>query len=325
MAALYNTSVTFDGDEAARRRPMKTTIDSLRGLGIAVDDNESDSLPFTLQGTGHVRGGVLTIDASASSQFVSGLLLAAARYETGLTLKHAGEHLPSLPHIEMTIASLRNRGVLVSQPDELTWVVEPGAIAGGEFTIEPDLSNAGPFIAAALVLGGQVTIKGWPEATTQVGKHFVELLTRMGATVTRSGQDLTFSGTGKITGIEVDLGIGGELAPVIIALAVLADTPSTITGIAHLRGHETDRLAALTAEINAIGGNATELPDGIQISPVENLEGNIWHTYEDHRMATAGAIIGLRVPGIVIEDISVVSKTMPEFVALWNSMLEQIA
>jgi len=325
MAALANASITFDGDEAARRRPMRTTIDSLRGLGIAVDDKGTGSLPFTLEGTGQVLGGELTIDASASSQFVSGLLLAAARYEKGLTLRHSGEHLPSLPHIEMTVASLRNRGVLVREPDELTWIVEPGEISGGEITIEPDLSNAGPFIAAALVQGGQVTIKDWPESTTQVGKHFVELLTQMGASVTRAGQDITFSGTGSIKGISVDLGIGGELAPVIIALAVLADTPSTITGIAHLRGHETDRLAALTSEINAIGGDATELPDGIQISPVEKLHGNTWHTYEDHRMATAGAIIGLRVPGIVIEDISVVSKTMPEFVALWNSMLEQKA
>lgn len=325
MAALSNTSVTFDGDEAARRRPMKTTIDSLRELGVEVEDQGTGSLPFTLLGTGSIEGGEITIDASSSSQFVSGLLLAAPRYTNGLTLHHAGEHLPSLPHIEMTIECLSARGVKVTQPDALTWVVEPGAISGGEVSIEPDLSNAGPFIAAALVLGGSATIKGWPEETTQVGKHFVELLTQMGATVSRNGLDLTFTGTGSITGIDVDLGIGGELAPVIIALAVLADGPSTITGIAHLRGHETDRLAALTAEINAIGGNATELPDGIQINPVANLHGTTWHTYEDHRMATAGAIIGLRVPGIVIEDILVVSKTMTEFVSLWNNMLEQRA
>ena len=325
MAALTKGEISFDGDEAARRRPMKTTIESLRGLGISVEGNGSGALPFTLDSTGSISGGELTIDASASSQFVSGLLLAAARYEKGLTLHHSGEHLPSLPHIEMTIATLKARGVVVHQPDSVTWIVEQGPIAGGEIAIEPDLSNAGPFIAAALVLGGSVTIKGWPEDTTQVGKHFVELLTQMGAVVSRAGNDLTFTGTGVIKGIEVDLGIGGELAPVIIALAVLADGPSTITGIAHLRGHETDRLAALTAEINAIGGNATELPDGIQITPSASLIGTTWHTYEDHRMATAGAIIGLRVPGIVIEDVSVVSKTMPDFVSLWNQMLEQKA
>lgn len=325
MAALRQGQITFDGDEAARRRPMRTTIESLRGLGIEVGDFGTGSLPFTLEGTGVISGGELTIDASASSQFVSGLLLAAASYEQGLILHHEGKHLPSLPHIEMTIAALRNRGVVVEQPDALTWVVKPGPISGGEITIEPDLSNAGPFIAAALVLGGSVTISNWPEETTQVGKHFIELLTLMGATVSRSGVDLTFTGNGTIKGIEIDLGIGGELAPVIIALALLADNPSTITGIAHLRGHETDRLAALTAEINAIGGNATELEDGIRIEPIEQLTSGTWHTYEDHRMATAGAIIGLRIPGIVIEDISVVSKTMPEFVSLWNTMLEQSA
>jgi len=325
MAALTKGSITFDGDEAARKRPMKTTIESLRGLGIHVEDSGLSSLPFTLNATGSISGGELTIDASASSQFVSGLLLAAARYENGLTLHHSGSHLPSLPHIEMTIETLRARAVLVHQPDSVTWVVEPGDISGGEITIEPDLSNAGPFIAAALVLGGSVTIKDWPEQTTQVGKHFVELIAQMGGHVARAGNDLTFTGSGVIKGIDVDLGIGGELAPVIIALAVLADGPSRITGIAHLRGHETDRLAALTAEINAIGGNATELPDGIEITPSDHLVGNTWHTYEDHRMATAGAIIGLRVPGIVIEDISVVSKTMPEFVALWTSMLEHRA
>ncbi len=325
MAALTKGSITFDGDEAARKRPMKTTIESLRGLGIQVADSGLGSLPFTLNATGSISGGELIIDASASSQFVSGLLLAAARYKNGLTLHHSGSHLPSLPHIEMTIETLRARGVLVHQPDSVTWVVEPGDISGGEITIEPDLSNAGPFIAAALVLGGSVTIKDWPEQTTQVGKHFVELIAQMGGHVARAGNDLTFTGSGVIKGIDVDLGIGGELAPVIIALAVLADGPSRITGIAHLRGHETDRLAALTAEINAIGGNATELPDGIQITPSDHLVGNTWHTYEDHRMATAGAIIGLRVPGIGIEDISVVSKTMPEFVALWTNMLEQRA
>lgn len=321
MAALRAGTITFDGDESARRRPMKTTIDSLRQLGVAIEDCRTEGLPFTLVSDGTVTGGELTIDASASSQFVSGLLLAGARYEKGLILHHVGDSLPSLPHIEMTIEALRMRGVKVSSPEPFSWIVEPGEISGGVKVIEPDLSNAGPFIAAALVLGGSVTIIGWPVQTTQVGKHFIELLTLMGAEVTRSGANLTFTGTGKISGIVADLSIGGELAPVIIALATLANSPSVITGIAHLRGHETDRLAALTKEINSIGGRATELEDGIRIEPSSELRGDIWHTYEDHRMATAGAIIGLRVLGIVIEDINVVSKTMPDFVKLWTRML----
>lgn len=321
MAALFAGEITFDGDEAARRRPMKTTIDSLRALGVSVEDNGSGSLPFTITSSGEIEGGYLEIDASASSQFVSGLLLAAPRFVKGLSLRHVGKDLPSLPHIEMTLECLRQRGVKVSQPEETLWVVEPGPIGGGDINIEPDLSNAGPFLAAALVLGGSVTIRNWPVTTTQVGKHFVEILTQMGASFERSGDDLTITSDGHIKGIDIDLSIGGELAPVIIALAVLADGPSRITGIAHLRGHETDRLAALTSEINKIGGKAIELEDGLAIEPSSELHSGTWKTYEDHRMATAGAIIGLRIPGITIEDVSVVSKTMPEFVSLWNDLL----
>jgi len=323
MAALFQGTIVFDGDEAARRRPMKTTIDSLRALGVNVSDSEG--LPFTISSSGVIEGGYLEIDASASSQFVSGLLLAAPRLTNGLELRHVGEHLPSLPHIEMTLECLRERGVEVSQPESTLWKVTPGPISGGEKLIEPDLSNAGPFLAAALVTGGTVTVSDWPKNTTQVGKHFVELLTQMGADVKLVGTDLVVTGTGSIKGIDVDLSIGGELAPVIIALAVLADTTSRITGIAHLRGHETDRLAALTTEINGIGGNAKELEDGIEIIPSPNLHAGLWQTYEDHRMATAGAIIGLRVAGIEIEDINVVSKTMPDFVELWSALLEQKA
>jgi 3-phosphoshikimate 1-carboxyvinyltransferase len=321
MAALFAGEITFDGDEAARRRPMKTTIDSLRALGVSVEDNGSGSLPFTITSSGEIEGGYLEIDASASSQFVSGLLLAAPRFVKGLSLRHVGKDLPSLPHIEMTLECLRQRGVKVSQPEETLWVVEPGRIGGGDINIEPDLSNAGPFLAAALVLGGSVTIRNWPVTTTQVGKHFVEILTQMGASFERSGDDLTITSDGHIKGIDIDLSIGGELAPVIIALAVLAEGPSRITGIAHLRGHETDRLAALTTEINKIGGKATELEDGVAIEPSTELNCGTWNTYEDHRMATAGAIIGLRIPGITIEDVSVVSKTMPAFVSLWNDLL----
>jgi 3-phosphoshikimate 1-carboxyvinyltransferase len=321
MAALFAGVITFDGDEAARRRPMKTTIDSLRALGVSVEDHGTGALPFTISSSGEIEGGYLEIDASASSQFVSGLLLAAPRFTKGLELRHVGKELPSLPHIEMTLECLRQRGVKVSQPEETLWVVEPGPIAGGEISIEPDLSNAGPFLAAALVLGGSVTVRNWPLTTTQVGKHFVDILTQMGASFEREGEDLVVTSTGKIHGIDIDLSIGGELAPVVIALAVLADTPSRITGIAHLRGHETDRLAALTTEINSIGGKATELADGIAIEPSVDLHAGTWGTYEDHRMATAGAIIGLRVPGITIEDVSVVSKTMPEFVSLWTDLL----
>lgn len=320
MSALAQGAIEFDGDLAARRRPMKTTIDSLRGLGIEIE-SESDCLPFTVHGTGSIPGGELTIDASASSQFVSGLLLSAARFDNGLLLHHEGEHLPSMPHIDMTLKCLQDRGVDARQVGVASWQVLPGAIAGMRIQIEPDLSNAGPFLAAALVLGGSVSIPSWPESTTQVGNLYIELLNAMGGQLTLSGSTLIATGTGTIKGLEADLSAAGELTPTIAALAALADSPSRLTGIGHLRGHETDRLSALVTEINRLGGDAKELADGIEILPTR-LVGGLWRTYEDHRMATAGAIIGLRVPGVEIEDITVTSKTMPEFPKLWLAMLE---
>lgn len=321
ISVLARADISFDGDAAARRRPMHTTIESLRALGVTVLDGGTGSLPFKVEGTGQVAGGEITIDASASSQFVSGLLLAGARYENGMTVKHEGEHLPSMPHIEMTLDCLTKRGVKVSQIGEASWHVAPGEISGGEVAIEPDLSNAGPFLAAAMVAGGSVTIGGWPTSTTQVGNEFDGILQRMGAKIHRLGNNLTIEGSGVIHGIDIDLSIGGELTPVIAALAAIADSPTTIRGVAHLRGHETDRLAALATEINRIGGIARETADGLEIEPSDTLHGALWHTYEDHRMATAGAIIGLRVAGIEIEDINTTSKTMPNFAKLWHAML----
>jgi 3-phosphoshikimate 1-carboxyvinyltransferase len=321
LATLATGRIKFDGDLTARKRPMKTTIDSLRALGVSV---RGDSLPFSIEGIGSVDGGAIEIDASASSQFVSGLLLVGTRFQNGLTVSHVGDHLPSMPHIEMTIDCLRKRGVEASQTGPASWEVKPGEISGGEVTIEPDLSNAGPFLAAAMFTGGSVTISNWPRETTQVGDSFDGILQQMGAKVERVGEDLVVTGTGSISGIDINLSTGGELTPVVAALAALADSPSQIRGIAHLRGHETDRLSALVGEINSLGGDATETPDGMIIKPAK-LHGGLWKTYEDHRMATAGAIIGLRVPGIEIEDISVTTKTIPEFVSLWEQMLKSKA
>lgn len=319
LAALAKGEVIFDGDAAARKRPMSTTTASLRGLGVEV---QGDTLPFKVVGTGSVRGGEITIDASRSSQFVSGLLLVAAKFENGLTLRHVGDHLPSMPHIDMTIDCLNKRGVDAKRLDESSWRVEPGEISGGEIQIEPDLSNAGPFLAAAMVAGGKVTIPNWPASTTQVGDSFDGILQQMGAKIERENGNLVITGSGAIEGIDIDLSKAGELTPVIAALAALASSKSVISGVSHLRGHETDRLKALVAEINAVGGKATETSDGMVIEPAE-LSGGLWRTYEDHRMATAGCIIGLRVKGIQIEDISVTSKTMPGFSRMWLDMLEQ--
>ncbi|MGV8895568.1 MAG: 3-phosphoshikimate 1-carboxyvinyltransferase [Rhodoglobus sp.] len=323
VAALALGPVAFDGDPASYRRPMRTTIDALRALGVDVSDDGRGTLPFTIFGAGAIEGGALEIDASASSQFVSGLLLAAPRFTNGLTLRHIGETLPSLAHIEMTIAALHARGVTVENPEPGLWIVPPSAITALDIDIEPDLSNAGPFLAAALVAGGSVTVTGWPEHTTQVGARMADILESMGGDVTFAATgaglgDLTVTGTGIIHGITLDE--SSELAPTVAAVAALADSETVLTGIAHLRGHETDRLAALAAEINALGGDVTETDDGLVIRPAP-LHAGPWRSYEDHRMATAGAIIGLAVDGVDIDDIDTTAKTLPQFTELWFGML----
>jgi 3-phosphoshikimate 1-carboxyvinyltransferase len=320
VAALALGPTTFDADAAARGRPMGTMIAALNSLGVDVNDDGRSALPFTIHGTGSVRGGDLTIDASVSSQFVSGLLLSAARFDEGLRLRHDGERLPSLPHIEMTIATLASRGIAVESPSVGEWSVVPGAIGARDVDIEPDLSNAAPFLAAALIAGGSVTVTGWPASTTQVGADLVDVLPRFGALVQRDGDRLTVSAPDGIRAADIDLTTGGELAPTIVALAAFADGPSEITGIGHIRHHETDRLAALTTEFNGLGGDVEELADGLRITP-RPLTGGLWRSYHDHRMATTGALVGLRVPGVEIEDVATTAKTLPQFTELWHAML----
>jgi len=335
VAALALGPVAVDGDPAARARPMRTTIQALRDLGVEVDDDGSGSMPFTIHGTGVVEGGELAIDASASSQFVSGLLLAAPRFARGLELRHTGERLPSLPHIEMTIAALAARGVVVESPEPGVWVVPASPIAARDVTIESDLSNAAPFLAAALVAGGTVTIDGWPDATTQVGAQLEQLLPRFGAVVRRDGRSLTVDGGAGVPraghdggaalpGVDLDLSEAGELAPTLAVLAALASGPSRLTGIGHLRGHETDRLAALRGNIERLGGSVTELdgPEGggLAIDPTP-LHGGPWPAFDDHRMATSGALLGLAIEGIEVDDIGSTAKTLPEFPELWEQLL----
>ncbi|QDY90668.1 3-phosphoshikimate 1-carboxyvinyltransferase [Arthrobacter sp. UKPF54-2] len=328
LAALRRGESRFDGDPHARKRPMGTIIEALAGLGVAVtapDGGPASSLPFTVRGTGEVRGGHLVIDASASSQFVSALLLAGARFTEGLHLEHRstenpGEPVPSLDHIDMTVAALRGVGVAVDDSVPNHWMVSPGPIRAFDQRIEQDLSNAGPFLAAALATGGTVRIPNWPAETTQVGDLWRGILAAMGATVTLEGGTLTVAGGPEIKGGDFDQ--TSELAPTVAALCALAAGPSRLSGIAHLRGHETDRLAALVAEITRLGGDAEETADGLIIRPAA-LHGGVVHSYADHRMATAGAILGLAVPGVEVEDIGTTAKTMPDFPQLWEAMLAQ--
>jgi 3-phosphoshikimate 1-carboxyvinyltransferase len=324
VAALCSGDVRFDGDPHARVRPMNQIIQALRDLEVEVRDEERGTLPFTVAGKGFVPGGTVVIDASASSQFVSALLLAGCRYDAGLTVVHSGQVLPSMPHIDMSVEVLRELGIRVDVEvtDQMNakWTVHPGTPQAFNVTVEPDLSNAAPFLAAALVCGGSVTIPDWPEITTQPGDFLRELLPRMGATVTREGSQLCVTGTGVIQGIDVDLHEVGELTPVIAALCALAQSPSTLRGIAHLRGHETDRLAALATQINNLGGQVTETADGLEIVPVK-LHGGTFETYSDHRMAMAGSVLGLAVSGIMIEDIATTGKTLPDFANMWHDLV----
>jgi 3-phosphoshikimate 1-carboxyvinyltransferase len=317
-AALAHGEIRFDGDPHARTRPMGTVLGALRALGV---DVTGDALPFILNGTGGVRGGEVTIDASGSSQFVSGLLLSGARYERGVTVLHNGKPVPSLPHIDMTVDVLRSAGVVVDDSGANTWRVEPGPVSGRDWHVEPDLSNATVFLAAAAVTGGEVTVPGWPEQTTQAGNAVREILARMGCEVVLDERGLTVRGPERLSGLDIDLHDESELTPTVAALAALADGPTHIRGVAHIRGHETDRIAALVAEINAVGGTATETEDGLIIDP-KPLTGGPWRAYADHRMATAGAIIGLVVPGVEVDDIGSTSKTMPDFPEMWATMLE---
>ena len=321
LAALATGDVAFDGDPRSYERPLGPVIKALEELGISIEHDGRYSLPLKLHGTGKIPGGALTIDASASSQFLSALLLVAPSFENGIVATHKGGQLPSMPHIEMTVDMLRSFGADVEVDTAAqSWSVKAGKLHGQELVIEPDLSNAAPFLSLAMVCGGSVTIADWPKTTTQPGDQLRSIFTQMGAKVSMDERGLTLSGTGVIHGIDIDLHDVGELTPSIAAVAALADSPSHLRGIAHLRLHETDRLAALTREINSLGGDVVEEESALHITPAP-LHGGVFHTYDDHRLATAGAVIGLVVPGIEVENIATTRKTLPDFPGLWSSLL----
>jgi 3-phosphoshikimate 1-carboxyvinyltransferase len=318
-AALATGPVTFDGDPHARSRPMGEVLGALRSLGAVVEDEGRNALPFTVEGSGRVPGGTVTIDASASSQFVSGLILAGARYDHGVDVRHAGGPVPSLPHIAMTVDRLRVHGVEVDDTEPDRWQVLPGPVRAVDVDIEPDLSNAAPFLAAALVTGGEVTVADWPRHTTQAGDALRDILARMGGEVELTDAGLTVRGDGSMHGVDLDLHDVGELTPAVAALCLLADSPSRLRGIAHIRGHETDRISALAREFSSLGGDVTETEDGLAIAPAP-LHGGVFHTYADHRMAHAGVVIGLGVEGVLVENVATTAKTYPGFADAWTRL-----
>ena len=353
LAALLPGEFAFDGDPHARQRPMGPVLEGLRQLGVQVDCEQGENaLPFVLRSPGLAssegvsEAPVVRIDASTSSQFVSALLLMAPRLPQGMVLVHEGSSVPSIPHIQMTVEALRQMGIRVQEHyptqgneaggGEYRWTVHPGSFPGFEMTIEPDLSNAGPFLAAAVVTGESVTIPHWPApaadsspGTTQVGDMWRELLPALGAQVSYAEGRLTVTGPNQLPegDFSFDLSAGGELAPTMAAACAFVKGRVELTGIAHLRGHETDRLAALAAEINRLGGRAHDTADSLVIeAPIPadtEAEQVLARTYDDHRMATFAAIIGLRRGNVVVQNVATVAKTMPEFTAMWEDMLAQ--
>jgi len=321
LAALAQGEISFDGDSRSYERPIGPVIKALEELGIEIDHQGRYSLPMVIKGTGVIPGGKLTIDASKSSQFLSALLLVGPSMKKGITVTHNGSALPSMPHIDMTVQMLRDFGAEVDvDKASQSWSVKAGALNGKDLLIEPDLSNAAPFLSIAMVCGGSITIADWPKVTTQPGDHLREIFTKMGARVELTASGLTLTGGDSIHGIDIDLHDVGELTPSIAALAALADSPSHLRGIGHLRLHETDRLAALTREINALGGSVVEEETALHITPAP-LHGGTFHTYDDHRLATAGAVIGLVTPDVMIENVATTRKTLPDFPGLWKSLV----
>jgi 3-phosphoshikimate 1-carboxyvinyltransferase len=322
VAALATGPVHLDGDPRLRDRPNAGLLGALRDLGVRVDDGGRGRAPFTVHGTGRVRGGAVVVDAGESSQIVSGLLLAGARFDEGLDLSLTGE-VPSMPHVDMTVTTLRRRGVEVTATDR-GWRVAPGSVSARDVVVEPDLSNAAPFLAAALVTGGRVTVRDWPADTTQPGARLDRLLTAMGAEVTRTSEGLQVTGTDAIRPLVADLGEVGELTPVLAALCALADGPSRLTGIGHLRGHETDRLQALEEVLTAVGARVEQLPDGLVIEPGPRRPA-LLDSYADHRMVHAAAVLGLAIDGVRAGDPGAVTKTLPDFVDRWADLLGEPA
>lgn len=331
LAAVTGRSVRFTGDREALLRPMGAALAGLRALGAEVtEEGESGRLPFTVRSPDGVEGGSISIDASASSQFVSGLLLSAPRFRNGLTLHHSGTQVPSMEHIEMTLRVLTELGVEASTSAPYTWRVEPGDLAPFTARVEPDLSNAGPFLCAAAVTGGEVTMAGWPRDSTQIGRRWVSLLRDFGCEVTLTPEPLlaegapatdrlTVRGPQRLTSPGTVDGTA-ELTPTVAALAALCGEETKFTSVDHLRGHETDRIAALVTEIRRLGGAAEETPDGFRVlAPV--VHGGTVRSYADHRMATFGAVLGLAVEGVAVEDIACTAKTMPDFAGMWERML----
>lgn len=321
IAALAPVATTFVGDPAVSSRPVGPLLDALCVLGARV--SRPFEVPFSISGGQVLSGNSVNLDSSASSQFLTALLLVGARLDRGLRIRLSSPTVPSMPHVKMTAAMLGQRGVAVTRPDDHSWIVEPGPIAGTDQTIEPDLTNAATFLAAAVICGGRLST-AWPEDSLQASDQLAAVLSAFGATLSYDGsgaeRTLTVEGPSTPLGAELDLSAISEITPVAAAIAAVSTGESHLYGVGHIRGHETDRLSALTTELSRLGVAVTEEVDGLRIQPQPRYP-VVWHSYADHRMAHAGALIGLVTPGLQVDDIACTTKTMPDFPQRWAQLI----
>jgi 3-phosphoshikimate 1-carboxyvinyltransferase len=329
VAALAPGTTSFFGDERASQRPLAPLLDALAQLGVSID-SPTGSVPFSLTPPTAALGSQACIDSSASSQFISGMLLTASRFPAGLDLRHEGASVPSLPHIEMTVAMAERHGALIHTPEPNRWVVEPRQLAAVDERVEPDLTNAAAFLIAAVITDGAVRMY-WPSVTTQPGDEILGILSRFGAHVQRdlATATVTVTGSGMLHGDTLDLSAASELTPVVAGLAAFAKGQTRITGVGHIRGHETDRITAIVSTLRAVGVPAEETDDGLVIGvPVDSypalmsqLHAADLPTFADHRIAHLAALLGLRIPGVRLIDVATTAKTMPDFPQRWAAMV----
>ncbi len=322
-ATLADGPSTIDGTPRMRERPIGDLVAALRAMGGEIETPLNEGFPPVRVRGGGVEGGEVTIDARRSSQFASAVLMVAPYSRTGLTLGFVDDVIVSKPYLGTTLEVMTGFGATASWAGEARVRVEPGGYRGTDYSIEADASAAAYPFAAAAVTGGVVRVEGIPPGSTQADLGLLGVLEAMGCEVIFSDATLEVRGPapGELRGVDVDM---TEMPDAVLALAVVAafaDRPSTIRGAGTLRIKETDRLAALEAELRRIGAGASAGPDTLTVEPA-SLHGALVRTYDDHRMAMAFAIAGLTVPGVVIDDPGCVTKTWPGFfaeIARWKS------
>jgi 3-phosphoshikimate 1-carboxyvinyltransferase len=302
-----------DGIARMRERPIQDLLDALAQLGAQVRSAAANGCPPVLIDADGLAGGHARIVADKSSQFLSAVLLAAPYARRRTEIEVVGG-LVAPPYVDMTVGLMHAFGVAVLREEHRRFSVEPTVYRARRYPIEPDASSAQYFLAAAALCGGRVRVQGLGSHSLQGDVRFVDLLEQMGATVLRGEDFLEVRGGAQLDGIEADMNTISDTAPTLAALAPFARRPVVIRNIAHVRLQESDRLHAVATELQRLGACVRELDDGLRIEP-SDIHPAVVETYDDHRLAMAFALVGLRVPGITIRDPQCVRKTFPDFFA----------